>query len=43
MYDKWIRGWKIKRDKDRKKESKKRQKESREESGRERRFLDFLF
>ena len=43
-YDKWIRGWKVKRDSDRQKESKKRKEGGREESGRrERRFFWFVF
>ena len=43
-YDKWIRGWKVKRDRDRQKESKKRKEEGREESGRRgRRFFWFVF
>ena len=36
-YDKWVRGWKVRRDTDRQKESKKRKEESREKSGRRKR------
>ena len=43
-YDKWIRGWKVKRDRDRQKESKKRKEEGREEvGGGEGDFFGFVF
>ena len=43
-FDKWIRGWKVERNRDRQKEGKKGKEESRELSGRgERRFFGFLF